>query len=922
MGGIGKFAALRALLAVGLLLAGLAVAPVAVGQTATPAQMEAFRNLPPDQQQAVLQSMGGGQGSIQRDADVAAPETVQPRAMAQAYDDVTRRTGDADLRGLDTVLIDVRVKPTDPVSGRSRSQDEMAALQGTQARILKGNPYKLDAAGILRIPGVRPIPLAGLAQSQATARLNSEPVLTDFQLSLSLLPLAKLDAEALKPFGYDLFAGVPSTFAPVSDIPVPSQYVVGPGDRLEVQLIGSTKGRYSLVVNRDGNVMFPELGSIPVSGVTFDVAKSRIEARVGEQMIGAQAIVSMGDLRSIRVFVLGEAERPGSYTVSGLSTITNALFASGGVKTIGSLRNIQLKRAGRVVTRLDLYDLLLNGDTSSDVRLLPGDVIFIPPVGPTVGVTGEIRRPAIYELVGENTVADLVRLGGGLTPKADPRLATIERIEARRERIVLDVDLDNAQKRGTRLQNGDLLTVPAAKPSFANEVRIDGNVYRPGMYQYRSGLRLADVLPSIEELRPNSDLNYVLIRREQPESRRVEVLSADLAQAWLTPTSEANPLLAPRDQIFVFNLETGRSQFIDPVNEAMRLQASRSEPSRVVSVSGPVHFPGDYPLEPGMRVSGLIRAAGGLGQQAYGGQAELARYEVRDGQRRITEMLDVDLGRVIAGDTTADLQLAPFDLLSIKSVSEWSEQDTVAIEGEVRFPGEYPIARGETLRSVVARAGGLTPLAFPAGGVFTREVLRERERQQLTVLADKLKKDLAVLALEASQSGPQGSAQSSQTMAVGQSLLADLQSAQPIGRLVIDLPSVLNAEPGSPNDVVLRKGDRLRVPRIAQEVTVLGEVQYPTSHLYSPDLTRDDYLRMSGGTNQRANAGRIYVVRANGSVDSGGGSKWFRDKSGMQPGDTIVVPLDAERMRPLTLWTQVTTIIFNLAVAVAAIGSI
>ena len=286
----------------------------------------------------------------------------------------------------------------------------------------RANPYRLDRAGAIDLPGLGVVPLAGLTVLQATQRLAVEQFLQDFRIKLTLLPLEPVGSDALKPFGYDLFAGSPTTFAPVTDIPVPSEFVVGPGDRLEVQLIGSTRARHSLVVNRDGRIMFPDLGPINVAGLRFEQAKARIEARVSEQMIGTQAVVSMGDLRSVRVYVLGEAERPGSFTVSSLATITNAILVSGGVKPIGSLRNIQLKRNGQVVKRLDLYDLLLNGDTSGNVRLQPGDVIFIPPVGSTVGVTGEIRRPAIYELKGENSVADLVRLGGGLTPEADPAL--------------------------------------------------------------------------------------------------------------------------------------------------------------------------------------------------------------------------------------------------------------------------------------------------------------------------------------------------------------------------------------------------------------------------------------------------------------------------------------------------------------------
>jgi protein involved in polysaccharide export with SLBB domain len=677
-----------------------------------------------------------------------------------------------------------------------------------------------------------------------------------------------------------------------------------------------------LTVNRDGRINFPELGPVAVAGMRFEELKARIEQRVSEQMIGTQAVVTMGDLRSIRVFVLGEAERPGSYTVSGLSTITNALFASGGVKTIGSLRNIQLKRNGAVVTRLDLYDLLLNGDTSNDVRLLPGDVIFIPPVGKTAGVTGEIRRPAIYELKAEDSAADLLHLGGGLTPEADARLAKIERIDERRDRVVLDVDLSTAQARGTRLRAGDVLRIPAARPTFANSVQLKGHVHRPATFQYRSGMRLGDVLPSIDELKPNADLHYVLIRREHPGSRRLSAISADLEQAWLAPGSDADPLLSPRDQVVVFDLETGRDQYLAPIVDELKLQAISNEPSRLVRVSGSVRAEGEYPLEPGMTVSDLVRAGGGLAEQAVGGEAELARYEVRDGQTRRTEVLKIDLGRALAGDPTADLLLGPFDTLVVKKISEWETREIVRLEGEVRFPGEYPIARGETMRSLIARAGGLTSLGYARGSVFTREYLRERERQQIQVLTDRMRQDLGTLALQASQVGGTAGSQASETLAVGQSLLRDLQAAEPVGRLVIDLERVFAAEPGSSDDLVLRGGDRLRVPKRPQEVTVIGEVQNATSHLFDPTLTREDYLRMSGGTTKKADDKRIYVVRANGSVEAGSGSRWFRNSTGaIEPGDTIVVPLDAERMRPLPMWQAVTSIIFNLAVAVAAVNS-
>ena len=480
-----------------------------------------------------------------------------------------------------------------------------------------------------------------------------------------------------------------------------------------------------------------------------------------------------------------------------------------------------------------------------------------------------------------------------------------------------------SRARSTPLRSGDLLRIPAARPTYANSIELKGHVYRPSSYQYRSGLRLTDVLPSIDELKPNADLHYVLIRREQPGTRRVQAVSADLEQAWRAPMTAANPTLAPRDQLFVFDMETGRQQYLNPILEELKLQAVRTEPSQVVRVAGRVRAVGEYPLEPGMTISDLIRAGGGLAEQALGGEAELARYEVSDGQTRKTEVIKVDLARVLAGDATADLRLAPFDTLVVKEVSAWMELEYVSIEGEVRFPGNYPIERGESLRSVVARAGGLTPLAFAAGSLFTRETLKERERQQIKVLADRMRQDLGTLALQATQSGGQGATNAADTMAIGQSLLTDLQNAEPVGRLVIDLDQVLAAKPGSSNDLLLKSGDRLRIPKQAQEVTVIGEVQNPTSHLYDPALSRDDYVRMSGGVNQRADDKRTYVVRANGGVESGTASHWFRStEGGIQPGDTIVVPLNAERMRPLTMWTQVSTILYNIAIAVAAVNAL
>jgi len=890
------------------------VAGFAAAQTAE--QLEIFRNLSPEQQRAVLEQMEGqgAAGTSARGQPLEFPATSRPRNGGETA--VAELEQEPRFRASDSLILGIEIKEL-PESSARRDPGVERALKELLSRVAAGNPYRLDRTGVLSLPGGTRITLAGLTVEQATQRLNTEPSLLDFEFEVSLLPVEP----ELKPFGYDMFDSVPTTFAPATDIPVPAEYVLGPGDTLEVQLIGNGGGRYSLTVGRDGAVDFPELGPIGVAGMRFAAAKEMLERRVSEQMIGARASVSIGALRSIQVFVAGEAIQPGSYTVSGLSTITNALFTSGGVTPVGSLRNIQLKRNGQVVSRLDLYDLLLNGDTRNDARLLPGDVIFIPPVGVTAAVTGEVRRPAIYELPEGSPASQLLYLSGGLTPEADPRTARLERIDERRNRTVVDLDLTTPLGRASAVQTGDLLRIQAIRDSFEGAVTLVGHVHRPGGVQYRPGMRLTDLVGSLDEVKPLADLHYVLIRRETGPDRRVSVVSTDLARAFAEPASAYNVALEARDRVFVFDLATSRERVVGPIIADLERQSDRDEPLQMATVGGRVKVPGRYPLEPGMTVSDLLRAGGGLDQAAYGGEAELTRYEVIDGARRQTERVDLNLERILAGESTADVVLRPFDYVVIKETPLWGEEESVTIEGEVLFPGTYPIQRGETLRSVLARAGGFTDLAFPAGGVFTREFLREREQRQLEVLAERLRRELAALSLQQAQT-PEA-ASTAQAMAAGQSLLADLQATEAVGRLVIDLEKVVQAEPGAHDDIVVKNGDRLFVPRQTQEVTVLGEVQSPTSHLYQASLTRDDYVQRSGGTTQRADKKRIYVVRANGMVELGRGSGWFARSGDMEirPGDTVIVPLDAQQVRPLTLWTSVTQILYNIAVAVAAVNS-
>lgn len=931
---------LRATLRVGL---GIAVAWVLLATTGpvtaqTAEQLDIFRNLTPEQQRTLMDQLSSQDG---RDPSTA---TRMPRSedvpVSRRPAAATVEQAATTLQPEDTLTIELSLPSPErelaageasPVPAQDRSaaqrrqrllealdRDGRERLENLIELVMSRNPYQLDREARLNLPGFAPIALGGLSEEQAAQRLSLEPVLLPLELQVFRLPLAKTGVAGLKPFGYDLFNNG-AEYSPLTDVPVPADYVVGPGDILNIQLFGSQNRNLRLTVNRDGSISFPELGPIRVGGQTFSSVQGAIQLRVAEQMLGVQANVSMGDPRTISVFVVGEVERAGSYTVSGLATMTTALFAAGGVKPIGSLRNIQLRRQGQLIRRLDLYDLLTRGDTSGDARLLPGDVILIPPVGATVAIDGEVRRPAIYELRDETGVADVLRTAGGLKPEADPSRAHIVRIDASGRRVVVDInvgsDADNAQP----LRNGDVLRVARLRPQIDAGVTLEGFVHRPGAFAWREGLRLTDVISSVDELKPSADQRYVLVRREAGAERRISFLSADLAAALAVPGSADDLLLLPRDRVLVFDLAPGRERIIGPLLDELQLQAGFDRPTEIVRVGGRVKAPGEYPLEPGMRISDLLRAGGNLDIAAFSESAELMRYVIGAGGTRQTELIPVDLSAVRRGDAAADLILQSFDHLIVKETPDWAGQEAVVLRGEVRFPGTYPIRKGETLRQLLERAGGLTTTAFPEGGAFTRSDLKELEQQQLDRLSERLRGDLAALALQSANAG-QGNA--GDTIQIGQSLLSQLNSAQATGRFIIDLPALIAAEAGSAKDIELRDGDELFVPRRRQEVTVIGEVQNATSHLFLPDLTRSDYIAMSGGTSKKADNGRIYVVRADGRTAKRSRTFWSRKNDAeIKPGDTIVVPLDTERMPRLPFWQAVTQILYNVAVSIAAVNS-
>ncbi|MBL4941366.1 MAG: SLBB domain-containing protein [Colwellia sp.] len=801
----------------------------------------------------------------------------------------------------------------------------------------------------------------------------------------------------LKPFGYDVFANSPQTFAPTMDIAIPSDYMVAPGDRISIQVFGKENNELELEVSREGQVVFPQHGPFTVSGLSFAEMKQLLSAKIKEKIIGVDVVIGMASLRSMRIFVLGDAYKPGPYTLSSLSSITHAIFAAGGISDIGSLRNIQLKRSGKLIKKLDLYDLLIRGDSSDDVLLQSGDVVFISSVGKTVSIDGEVRRPAIYELKVGDDFSAVAAMAGGLLPSAYAKSTIVERYNQNNLRSVINVDFTNAKQRSAKAHAGDVIRVMKAADMFSQSVTLIGAITRPGKYQWQQSQKVIDLLPEVNShLLANADLNYSLIIREIDIARNIEVLQFSLAKAITSPESEHNISLQASDKVLVFSqvekisdnslqldmlaftqeelfvkeqqlakkefktkqfwLEYGdqeklselndeenktanlinqtieemsggkvkkvldikeleifsRQRLLQPIIQKLKRQGAAGQPIQLVEIDGSVKFPGIYPLPINGYIDDLVAAAGGLDESAYLARAEITRSQL-DGQGVTKSSVNIDLAAALNGDESANLLLQSKDRLNIHQIPAWSENHVVELRGEFVFPGKYTIRRGESLSDLIEKAGGFTHFAYQAGSVFTRTKLKALEQQNLIKLAGDLRVEMASKSLSDQNF--------SQSYTDVQKMLQDLTKLQPVGRLVLDLPKLIK---DNDYDVLLESGDILYVPTMQNSVNVIGQVQVSSSHIFDTGLTAEDYLAQSGGSKKRADESRIYIISANGSIKLMASGNWFSShaNSYVKPGDTVVVPLDTEYMDNISLWTSATTIMYNTAVAVAAISGI
>jgi polysaccharide export outer membrane protein len=756
--------------------------------------------------------------------------------------------------------------------------------------------------------------LEALNESQSLLRKIKE--LQRREIEKRAEEFGKSEVDAIKPFGYDLFASDPSTFAPGNEVPIPSDYRIGPGDLLEIQLFGQQNESYSLGISSDGLIRFPGIGPINAfeNGTTFLELKNHLKSKIREHLgAGVQSSISLGAFRSIRIFLLGEVRRQGAYTVSALSTMLNALLTGGGIKDSGSLRKIELKRKGNTVTTLDLYDLMLYGDTSDDFLLLPGDVIFVPVVKNQITISGSVRRPAKYETLGGETLKDAIELAGGVNDRAYLENIRLERLgldfRPRVKNLQLPEDLL------FEIQTGDIISISSVGVNVTNSVSLIGNVERPGEYEWRAGLRIRDLIQVKEDLLPKTDLNYGLVRRKN-EDGTIKVLSFSPLKVLKSPDVSDNLLLEEQDALYFFPLDESRNPLIKVIISDLNQQKKVGVSPDVVTITGFVRHPGNYPLVQGMDLSDLITASGGLIDSSYTLSAELTRVALSEKKYSTVEHIEIIDLNSISNELSSPLFLQANDHLVIKKIPYWADSKTVTLGGEFMFPGEYRIKRGETLKEVIARAGGSTVDAYIKGAFFTREHIRRKETAQRQEFINRLENILAYENLEKGSSSDSSVEQS-------RALLSRLKSIESTGRLVIDLNKQLDSN--RETSIVLLDGDELLLPRKPQEVTVGGEVQFPTSHLYAKGLRLNDFIEKSGGFTERSNEDRIALIKVNGEVFSKRSNKWFTNQKTsffVEAGDMIIVPIKIELpskfLENLNLTTQ---IIFQMAMGAAAINS-
>lgn len=679
-------------------------------------------------------------------------------------------------------------------------------------------------------------------------------------------------------FGYNFFSQRPESFTPVVSLPVTAGYVIGPGDEIRINVWGMLEGRWNLVVDRDGNIDIPTVGVVSVAGLTYQNLENFLKKELSKHYKEFQINVSMGRLRTIPVYLVGNVRKPGNYTVSSLSTLVNALFVSGGPTTSGTMRDIHLKRNGTTIVRFDMYDFLLKGDKTKDVRLQPEDVIFIPPAGPMVAIVGQVVNPAIYELKGPTSLTALIKMAGGIVATGYTKRIQVERIFQKETKIILDKDFDElSDKEDINLADGDIVMVYPIADMIINAVTLTGNVVRPGQYQWKEGMRVSDIIKDAQALLPETNFDYALIERLQPPTMNRQLLFFNLGKAILEKDPAEDNLLQTYDIIRVYSMW------------------EVAEPPEV-RITGPVNKPGSYQYRENMKVSDLVKLAGGLKYFAYLQEAELTRVTPTPTGPE-TQRFHINLEKALQEHPEDNILLKQDDYLFIRSVPDWKLYEIVTIRGEVKFPGVYTIKKGETVTSIIGRAGGFTEEAYLRGAVFTREEVRKIQKQQIDTMIDKLEMELLAPRSLPAESTAADIEQEGIEMKRKRELIAKLRATQPTGRVVI---SLTDAPVKKIYDIPLEAGDTITIPKNPGVINVLGSVYNSASFVYDGKLNYNNYIQMAGGLTPTADRREIYIIKVDGTIVKPG------RQYTLEAGDAVVVP---EKMEIVSVRREIRNIV-------------
>jgi protein involved in polysaccharide export with SLBB domain len=737
-------------------------------------------------------------------------------------------------------------------------------------------------------------------------------------------------------FGQSLFQLAPSTFSPADMMQVPSDYVIGPGDELQIKVWGQVEANLRVIVDRGGQIYIPQVGEISVAGLHFSDLEQHLKREISKSFKNFNLTATIGRIHSIQIMVVGKAKYPGTYTISSLSTLVNAIFASGGPSPQGSLRHVQVRRDGATITDFDLYDLLIKGDKSKDVHLQSGDILYIPPVGPLVAISGSVNTPAIYEMKDSSTLNDLIGVAGNLSTVADTNKITIDRLVGHQARQTLEFPYDD-QSRAMLLKDGDIVRVFSIVPRFEDTVTLRGNVANPGRYPWKPGMRVRDLIPNTQALLTR---RYWRNRAAIVNGRATEYpVGTELPQNALPASQQLRPNGATTNSGGAANnLDTTRNYSPQDMPDGMgssdmtdALYAQSQQNAAAESAKPGVRT--GLAAQPTLdnsnasTVKDVAEDVRRYAPQINWDYAIIQRVNPEDLSSRLIWMSPRKA--IIEHDEASNLELKPGDIVTIFSqrdisVPQADRAQYVIVEGEVMRPGVYKLEINETLRSVLRRAGGLTPNAYIYGSQFTRESARIDQQKSLDELANTMEVQTRQSAVSVAASSAPGDLP--QMLAAQQAIITQLRNTRASGRVALSVRPK-DKTIGDFPDMVLEDNDRLMIPHTPSTVSVVGDVYNPGSFLFEPRNTAGAYLEIAGKGKPQSDLHHAFVLRANGIVVAANnvngvftGSKFNRIH--LYPGDQIVVPYKLPTgafVRSLRDWTQISGQLALTAAALAVV---